>query len=311
MVWSPFAEFVAWWLAFVLLAFVGFGPLRRDKGAAQAYLVTVVVHIAAAAIYVYIPDVLPSRADASSFHKYAVLRQWSEGSQELAIGSRLYEEMLAKVYALFGPSYFLGSILSIYAFALSVIVLVRFMEILNIQHGKGLVVLLFGALPTAVLYGSVPMREPYQVLFFMLACYCLLRFRLTSQPLYLIAGAVFATDDGGAAQRAGRLRAFPRHRHAARPRRPPWHARGHVAARVPSSHRRRRFGGRIRDRDFSSGGSTQRDQRRSTAPEGDRKRRPRRTHQRSSRRKGPDRRTNGLRRRSQHVYASCTLHTRQ
>ena len=53
-------------------------------------------------------------------------------------------------------------------------------------------VLLFGALPTAVLYGSVPMREPYQVLFFMLACYCLVRFRLTSQPLYLIAGAVFA-----------------------------------------------------------------------------------------------------------------------
>jgi hypothetical protein len=192
VVWSPFAEFMAWWLAFVLLAFVGLGPLRRDKGAAQAYLITIVLHIAAAAIYVYIPDVLPSRADASSFHKYAILRQWSEGNEEFAIGSRLYEELLAKVYALFGPSYFLGSILSIYAFALSVIVLVRFMEILSIEHGKGLVVLLFGALPTAVLYGSVPMREPYQVLFFMLACYCLLRFRLTSQPLYLIAGAVFA-----------------------------------------------------------------------------------------------------------------------
>jgi hypothetical protein len=192
VVWSPFAEFVAWWLAFVLLAFVGFGPLRRDKGAAQAYLVTVVVHIAAAAIYVYVPDVLPSRPDASAFHKYAVLRQWSEGSEQLAIGSRLYEELLAHVYRLFGPSYFLGSILSVYAFALSVIVLVRFMEILDIQHGKGLVVLLFGALPTAVLYGSVPMREPYQVLFFMLACYYLVRFRLSSQPLYLIAGAIFA-----------------------------------------------------------------------------------------------------------------------
>jgi hypothetical protein len=192
VVWSPFAEFVAWWLAFVLLALVGFGPLRRDKGAAQAYLITVVLHIAAAAIYVYVPDVLPSRADASAFHKYAVLRQWSEGSEQLAIGSRLYEELLAKVYALFGPSYFLGSILSIYAFALSVIVLVRFMEILGIQHGKGLVVLLFGALPTAVLYGSVPMREPYQVLFFMLACYYLVRFRLSSHPLYLIAGAIFA-----------------------------------------------------------------------------------------------------------------------
>ena len=192
MLWSPFAEFVAWWLAFVLLAFVGFGPLRRDKGAAQAYLVAVILHIAAAAIYVYVPDVLPSRADASAFHKYALLRQWSEGSGSLAIGSRLYQELLAHVYRLFGPSYFLGSILSIYAFAFSVLVLVKFMELLDVQQGKGLVVLLFGALPTAVLYGSVPMREPYQVLFFMLACYCMLRFRLSSQPMYLIAGTIFA-----------------------------------------------------------------------------------------------------------------------
>ena len=27
MLWSPFAEFVAWWLTLALLAFVGFGPL--------------------------------------------------------------------------------------------------------------------------------------------------------------------------------------------------------------------------------------------------------------------------------------------
>jgi hypothetical protein len=192
VIWSPFAEFMAWWLAIGLLAFVGFGPLRRDKSAAQAYLIAVALHVAAAAIYVYIPDVLPSRADASAFHKYAVLRQWSEGSDGFAIGSRLYEELLAYVYRLFGASYFLGSVLSIYAFALSVLVLVRFMELLHIQQGKGLVVLLFGAVPTAVLYGSVPMREPYQVLFFMLACYCLLRFRLSSQPLYLLAGTMFA-----------------------------------------------------------------------------------------------------------------------
>ena len=167
----------------------------------------------------------------------------------MAIGSRLYEELLAKVYALFGPSYFLGSILSIYAFALSVIVLVRFMEILNIQHGKGLVVLLFGALPTAVLYGSVPMRDPYQVLFFMLACYCLVRFRLSSQPLYLIAGVIFALMMGilhkGLVVYAPFLVIVMLLVRVDRPG-----ARGHVAARVPSSHRRRRFGGRIRDRDF-------------------------------------------------------------
>ena len=74
-----------------------FGPLRRDKVAAQASLVAVILHIAAAAIYVYIPGVLPGRSDATGFHKYALLRQWSEADWSFAIGARLYEEFLADV----------------------------------------------------------------------------------------------------------------------------------------------------------------------------------------------------------------------
>ena len=195
---SPFAEFLAWWLAFLLPAFVVAGPLRRDQGAAHAYLFTVVLHIVVAAIYYYYNDNLNEafvRGDTNAFHKYALNRQYvTEGS--FGIGSTLYKEYLAHVYSFFGPSFFLGAILSVYAYAASAIVLVRFMEVLNLREGKGLVVLLFGGLPTAVLYGTVPMREPYQVLFFMLACYSMLQFRLSSQPLHLIAAIVSAVIMG-------------------------------------------------------------------------------------------------------------------
>lgn len=188
---EPFADLVGWCLALLLPAFVMFGPLRRDQRASQAYLLAVFLHIAAAAIYIYFPGILPIRNDSHVFHRYGALQQFMEGSS-FGIGSLFFKQYLAHVYALIGPSYFLASILSVYAFACSVVVLVRFMELLDVRQGKGLVILLFGALPTAVLYGSVPQREAYQVLFFMLACYFMLGFRLTNQPLHLIAAIVFA-----------------------------------------------------------------------------------------------------------------------
>jgi hypothetical protein len=195
---SPVAELLGWWLALLLPALAMVGPLRRDRGAAHAYLFTVLVHIAAAVMYAYYRDSLPPalmRGDTHGFHRAAIVQQWM-GEISFSIGSEAYEAYLAYVYKLFGPSFFLGSILSVYAFAFSVIVLVKFMEILNIQQGKGLVVVLFGALPTSVLYGTVPMREPYQVLFFMLACYSMVRFRFSSQPLHLIAAVLFALTMG-------------------------------------------------------------------------------------------------------------------
>lgn len=188
---SAFADFLGWCLAFALPVFAMARPLRRDQGAAQAYLFVVLLHIAAAAIYVYVPGILPTRGDTNTFHNYAVLRQFAtEGT--FGLGSQFYMEYLSLIYKLAGPSFFLGAVFSIYAFALSVIVLVKFMTVLGLHEGKAMAILLFGALPTSVLYGTVPMREPYQVLFFMLACYYMVRFRLSSQPLHLIAAAIFA-----------------------------------------------------------------------------------------------------------------------
>jgi hypothetical protein len=188
---SPLSDALGWCLALFLPAFVMLGPIRRDRRVAQCYLLTVLVHIVAAAVYVYMPGILPARGDTHAFHKYAVLShlepQWS-----FNIGSVLFQNALAYVYSWVGPSFFFASVLSIYAYAFSVLILAKFMEMLEIEHSRGLVILLFGALPTAVLYGTVPMREPYQVLFFMLACYGMVRFRITNQPLHLMAAMLSA-----------------------------------------------------------------------------------------------------------------------
>jgi hypothetical protein len=188
---SIFGDFLGWCLALLLPILAFAGPLRRDRGAGQAYLIVVLLHIVAAAVYVYLPGILPTRGDTNTFHNYAILRQ-SMIEGHFSIGSGFYEEYLAQVYSLVGPSFFFGAILSIYAFALSVLVLAKFMEILDLRHGKAMVILIFGALPTSVLYGTVPMREPYQVLFFILACYYMVRFRLDSRTLHLIGGIIFA-----------------------------------------------------------------------------------------------------------------------
>jgi hypothetical protein len=181
------ADLLAWCMILLLPAFAMVGPLRRDQGAVSAYLFVVFLHVAAAVVYVYVPGVLPPRGDAIVFHKTAVTLQTSL-EWPFGLSSTLYKWCLAHVYSWVGPSWLFASIVTIYTFALSVIVLAKFMEMVDVQHGKGLVIFLFGALPTSVLYGSVPLREPFQVLFFMTACYALLRFRLTSNLAYLFVG---------------------------------------------------------------------------------------------------------------------------
>ena len=178
------ADILAWCMILLLPAFAMAGALRRDRGAAWAYLFVVFLHVTAAVVYVYAPGVLPPRADAIVFHRVATELQ-TAAEWPFGLSSTLYKWCLAHVYSWVGPSWLFASIVTIYAFALSVVVLAKLMEMLDVQHGKGLVIFLFGALPTSILYGSVPLREPFQVLFFIVACYALLRFRLSSNPAYL------------------------------------------------------------------------------------------------------------------------------
>ena len=86
-----------------------------------------------------------------------------------------FENMLGFLYWIFGFSSLVGSQLSILTFAISCIVLVKIMGLLELSHYKVPTLFVFGSLPSMVFLGSVPLRESYELLFLMLATYFGLR----------------------------------------------------------------------------------------------------------------------------------------
>jgi hypothetical protein len=86
-------------------------------------------------------------------------------------GGAFYYEMLGTVYKWFGAVHFLGEQLSILAFAFSCIIFLKIIRQLEIERYTAFSLICFGALPSVVLHGAVTLREPYEVLFFILAVY--------------------------------------------------------------------------------------------------------------------------------------------
>ena len=80
-------------------------------------------------------------------------------------------DMLATVYRWFGSSHLLGEQLSILAFALSCIVFLKILRHLEVERYRLFALLAFGAYPTMIVYGSITVRESYEVFFFMLTVY--------------------------------------------------------------------------------------------------------------------------------------------
>ena len=128
---------------------------------------------------VYIPD-------ASGFHGDAVgvagLPElgWKFSSAGLISGSTIYVHFLGFFYRVFGSSHFLGKELSVLAFVLSCVVLVKLVDHLDLRRFRVGIVLLFGLLPSAMIFTSVTLRESWQALFFLLSVYWAIR--LWKQP---------------------------------------------------------------------------------------------------------------------------------
>ena len=123
---------------------------------------------------VYIPD-------ASGFHGDAVgiaeLPEpvWRFTSAGFISGSIIYTHSLGFLYSTFGPSHLFGKELSVLAFALSCVVLVKLVDHLDLRRFRVGIVLLFGSLPSMVIFTSVTLREPWQALFFLLSLYWTIR----------------------------------------------------------------------------------------------------------------------------------------
>jgi len=120
---------------------------------------------------VYIPDA--STFHWNGFHLAASPEpEWFNNTEN---GAFNYFHSLGFLYRAFGASLFFGEELSVLAFVLSCVVLVKLADHLDLRRFRVGIVLLFGLLPSNVIFGSVTLREPWQALFFLLSVYCAIR----------------------------------------------------------------------------------------------------------------------------------------
>jgi len=167
------------WLILVVTYMVVpcFGLLRRRAHLIPVIWILLTAHHAVAIANTYLFSVPLASVDARNFYR------WSEivatfNMTEHGIGSATYVNWLAWVFQWVGPSHFLAHQLSVVAFLLSCLVLIRIMDLQGEGRYAGVVLLVYGLWPAALMLTSVPMREAYQTLFFMLACYMGLKFQL-------------------------------------------------------------------------------------------------------------------------------------
>jgi hypothetical protein len=147
---------------------------REFRNSAQlmlAYWFLIAIHQAVAFTNAFLFTTISGSGDATGFHNKAITFVQSEHFAFYLYGGHFYANMLGIVYWIFGTSKILGQQLSILAFSISCVVLVKILCQLELSRYKVPVLLAFGALPTMVFLGSLTSREPHEIMFFMLASY--------------------------------------------------------------------------------------------------------------------------------------------
>ena len=113
--------------------------------------------------------------DALGFHLNAVEYSQNLGFDGFFIGS-IYSYILGIFYFITTDSLFLGSALSALGWLASAFILVRIMRILSFElSNQWRVMLIYALIPSSLMYTSVTLREPFQMLFVNLALYAALK----------------------------------------------------------------------------------------------------------------------------------------
>ena len=169
--------------ALVILLLISLLPVfvREFRNSARltlAYWFVVALHQSVAFTDAFLFKTIGYSSDAEKFNGTAITYAQNQNFFT-CVGcgqyTSFFENMLGFLYWIFGSSNLIGSQLSILMFAISCIVLVKIMGLLELSHYKVSTLFVFGSLPSMVFLGSVPLRESYELLFLMLATYFGLR----------------------------------------------------------------------------------------------------------------------------------------
>ncbi len=170
------AGWVLLYLTYALL--MAFPEFRRDGRLALVGVVVLTAHHLIAVANAFLGTVTGADADAVVFHQRALeIAAGANLDDVLGGGTVLYTHSLAFFYRLFGSSLFLGEELSVLAFTLSCVILVRLCDLTGAARFRAGALLLFGLSLSGLIFLSITLRESWQVLFVFLSAYWALRVR--------------------------------------------------------------------------------------------------------------------------------------
>jgi hypothetical protein len=186
-----FFEIMQDWAGWLLMLFsfsivLMWRHVRSDTKVVHAIWLCMLLHHAVAFLNAYGGGVIGTETeaindivgDARTYHFYGSQAALSEPEDGFWNNPRVaYTNSLGFFYRAFGVTFFLGDELSVLAFALSCVVLVKLVDLLDLRRFRVGIILLFGLLPSAVIFRSVTLRESWQALFFLLSIYWALRLR--------------------------------------------------------------------------------------------------------------------------------------
>ena len=116
-----------------------------------------------------------SSDDSLGFHEVAVLFSQNLADDSFLLNN-IYPSLLGVFYFITTDSWFLGSALSALGWLASAFILLRIMRILSFKmSNQWRVMLIYALIPTSLMYTSVTLREPFQLLFVNLALYAALK----------------------------------------------------------------------------------------------------------------------------------------
>ncbi len=122
--------------------------------------------------------------DALGFHLTAVEYSNNLVLDHFEIG-HIYTYFLGVFYFFTTDSLFLGSLLSVVAWLLSALILVRILRILSINYSNQYkAMFIYALLPSSILLTSITLREPYQLLFVNIAIYSALKIYLHKSTIH-------------------------------------------------------------------------------------------------------------------------------
>lgn len=169
-------EWVSLCLSYLSLGIIIFSrDMSSDLRLCSFAILAILARHFASLLNFYYVMLIGADMDAVGFHQTAstmansIQPTWFGEFGTLEAGSKLYSEYLAFFYRIFGDSKLLGQTLSIIAFSFSCLILIKIAKNLRLtNYGVGLVIL-YGLLPSAIIFTSITLREAYQMLFFLMS----------------------------------------------------------------------------------------------------------------------------------------------